>query len=194
MSYGRRVIYTDEAFITAQNVVAEVNKALLVHLQNRTEIQVLYDYYRGITPILDKTKEIREEINHKVNENIAYEIVQFHKGFGFGEEIQCIRREASQHAEKAGEHSESDTQHDNDVAQDISALNGYLADADKHACDNEIAEWLLFVVLATDSRVRDRHIKKAMIHLSRCIASTRETPLLCIAAESVISLSCVSPM
>lgn len=143
MSYGRRVIYTDEAFITAQNVVAEVNKALLVHLQNRTEIQDLYDYYRGITPILSKTKEIREEINHKVNENIAYEIVQFHKGFGFGEEIQCIRREASQHAEKAGEHSESDTQHDYQIAQDISALNGYLADADKHACDNEIAEWLL---------------------------------------------------
>lgn len=143
MSYGRRVIYTDTAVITAQNVVAEVNKALQVHLQNRTEIQVLYDYYRGITPILDKTKEIREEINHKVNENIAYEIVQFHKGFGFGEEIQCIRREASQHTEKAGEHSEDDTQHDNDVATDISALNAYLADADKHACDNEIAEWLL---------------------------------------------------
>ena len=41
MSYGRRKIFNDEAEITAENVVREVNAAYLVHSDNRNEISEL---------------------------------------------------------------------------------------------------------------------------------------------------------
>ena len=85
MIYGRLKIYSDAKEITAENVVDEVNKAYSVHCRNQAEIRTLWEYYRGKTKILNKTKEIREEINHKINENRAYEIVKFHKGYVFGE-------------------------------------------------------------------------------------------------------------
>jgi SPP1 family phage portal protein len=131
MSYGRRRIFTDATEITSENVVEEVRKAALVHASNRAEIEKLYEYYRGKTAILSKKKEIREKINHKVNENRAYEVVSFHKGYTFGEAIQYVRRENS-----------ASGRIDDDIAADINALNGYMSDADKAACDNELAEWL----------------------------------------------------
>lgn len=131
MSYGRRVIYTDATEITKDNVVEEVRRASLVHETNRAEIDKLYRYYRGKTEILNKTKEVRETINHKVNENRAYEIVSFHKGYTFGEAIQYVRRE-----------NNANKNSDDLIASDINALNGYMSDADKAACDNEIAEWI----------------------------------------------------
>ena len=59
MSYGRRKIFADAREITLENVVEEVRKAVLVHDSNRNEINKLYDYYRGKTPILTKQKETR---------------------------------------------------------------------------------------------------------------------------------------
>lgn len=131
MSYGRRIIFTDATEITAENVVDEVRKAVTVHEANRAEITKLFDEYCGKTAILNKTKEVRESINHKVNENRAYEIVSFHKGYTFGEAIQYVRRENS-----------ANNTDDDAIATDINALNGYMADADKAACDNDIAEWI----------------------------------------------------
>ena len=92
MSYGRLKIYSDAKEITAQNVVDEVSKAYALHVRNRADIKTLWEYYRGKTKILHKTKEIREEINHRINENRAYEIVKFHKGYVSGEPIQYIHR------------------------------------------------------------------------------------------------------
>lgn len=67
MIYGRLKIYSDAKEITAENVVDEVNKAYAVHCRNQAEIRTLWEYYRGKTKILNITKEIREEINHKIN-------------------------------------------------------------------------------------------------------------------------------
>lgn len=131
MSYGRRTIYTDAAEITAANVVEEVRKAYLVHATNQAEIRKLHETYRGKTDILNKQKEVRASINHKINENRAYEIVSFHKGYTFGEAIQYVRRE---NTTAGGD--------DDVIAADINALNGYMADANKAACDNEVAEWI----------------------------------------------------
>ena len=78
VSYGRLKIYSDAKTITAENVVDEVSRAHATHVQNQAAIRKLWEYYRGKTQILTKTKEIREEINHKINENRAYEIVKFH--------------------------------------------------------------------------------------------------------------------
>ena len=131
MSYGRLKIYSDAKEITAENLVDEVNKAYAVHLRNKNDIDKLWKYYRGETNILFKTKEIREEINHKINENRAYEIVKFHKGYVFGEPIQYVRRENAMAKEA-----------DDILASEINSLNGYMADANKAACDNDIAEWM----------------------------------------------------
>lgn len=55
--FGRRKIYTDEEYITAENVVDVLRKAQLLHSQNQNEIQYLWDYYRGNTPILGEVRK-----------------------------------------------------------------------------------------------------------------------------------------
>ncbi len=82
--FGRKQIYTDVEAITADNVVEVLRQALNDHAVNQGEIQYLWDYYRGKTPILGKKKEIRESINHKICVNRANEIVTFKRGYGFG--------------------------------------------------------------------------------------------------------------
>lgn len=132
MSYGRRIIYTDATVITIENVADEVRKAMTVHEINRLEIERLWEYYRGKTKVQTKTKEIRETINWKVPENRAYEVTSFYDGYIFGEPIQYVRRE------KAGNGNSDDA-----LAADINALNGYMADAGKTACDRKIGQWML---------------------------------------------------
>lgn len=131
MSYGRLKIYSDAKEITAENVIDEVSKAYAVHCQNQAEIEALWNCYRGKTKILHKKKEVREEINHKINENRAYEVVKFHKGYVFGEPVQYVRRENT-----------ASKQADDVIAADINALNGYMADANKSSCDNSLSEWM----------------------------------------------------
>ena len=123
--FGRTQIYTDVEQITAENVVPVLLKALTVHAQNSNEIEYLWDYYRGKTPILGKTKEVRETINHKICVNRANEIVTFKLGYGFGEPIQYIRR---------GQ--------DESLTDDINLLNEYMFQENKQAEDNALAEWL----------------------------------------------------
>lgn len=123
--FGRRKIYTDEVVITESNVVDVLMKAVSVHAQNQSEIEYLWDYYRGKTPILGKTKEVRETINHKICVNRANEIVTFKRGYGFGEPIQYIRR---------GQ--------DESLTDDITALNDYMLDQNKHSEDSTLAEWM----------------------------------------------------
>jgi SPP1 family phage portal protein len=123
--FGRRQIFTDVATITAENVVPILEKALLVHAQNQNEIEYLWGYYRGKTPILSKEKEVRESINHKINVNRANEIVTFKRGYGFGEPIQYIRRGL-----------------DEEMSDEVQELNEYMFLAGKQARDSDLAEWL----------------------------------------------------
>ena len=123
--FGRTQIYTDEVVITRDNVVSVLEKAVLVHSQNQNEIEYLWNYYRGKTPILGKEKEIRPTINHKINVNRANEIVTFKRGYGFGEPIQYIHRGV-----------------DDSRSDEVQALNEYMFLAGKHARDSELAEWL----------------------------------------------------
>ena len=132
MSYGRREILTDATEITTENVIAEVRAAFAVHSANRSEIEKLYKHYKGEAAILGKTRETRPEINHKINENHAYEIVSFHKGYVFGEPIKYVRRENS-----------FSNVADDVIAADINALNGHMANAGKKSCDQALGEWIL---------------------------------------------------
>lgn len=124
--YGRRKIYTDVAEITEANVVDVLLKAMNTHSFNQSQIDYLWNYYCGKTPILKKQKEIRETINHKICVNRANEIVSFKKGYGWGEPIQYIRRGQNE-----------------DLTDDINALNEYMFQENKSAEDATLAEWLL---------------------------------------------------
>lgn len=123
--FGRTKIYTDVEVITSENVVDVLTKAVSVHSQNQNDIDYLWDYYRGKTDILGKVKEVRDNINHKIAVNRANEIVNFKRGYGFGEPIQYIRRGS-----------------DESLTDDINELNEFMFSQNKHAEDSTLAEWM----------------------------------------------------
>lgn len=90
--HGRRNILTSEKQITDANILEVLQKAFLIHSQSRSEIIWLKNYHRGIQSILNRTKEVRPEINNRVVENHAAEIVSFKVGYVFGSPIQLVQR------------------------------------------------------------------------------------------------------
>lgn len=121
---GRRVIKSSVRQITDENVLDVLRKALSEHNTNRSEINYLWDYYRGKQPILYRKKEVRPEICNKIVENRANEIVSFKVGYLCGEPIQYIGRST-----------------DESVTNAISALNELMFAEDKATQDQEIVEW-----------------------------------------------------
>ena len=123
--FGRRVIYTDVDEITPENIETVLRESLLIHQVNRSEIQYLYEYYRGKQPILNRKKDVRPEINNKVVENMANYIVSFKTGYLMGEPIQYVAR---------GKDSAS-------VSESVIQLNEYVFAEEKAAKDKELADW-----------------------------------------------------
>lgn len=130
---GRRVIKTDETTVTIDNVVSILNQALPCHLKNREEINYLWHYYKGLQPILDRTKEVRPEICNRIVENRANEIVSFKSGYLMGEPLQYVSR---------GE---------GDIAEAINQLNEYVFAEEKATKDKELADW--FHICGTSYRM-----------------------------------------
>lgn len=131
---GRRVIMTDEKEITAENVVSVLQKAMIIHRANRSEIQYLWDYYRGKQPILNREKEVRPEICNKIVENRANEIVSFKSGYLMGEPLQYVGRGTNE-----------------DITDDINLLNEYVFAEEKATKDKELADW--FHICGTAFRI-----------------------------------------
>jgi SPP1 family phage portal protein len=123
-SFGRKIIYSSAKEITEANIEMELGKALSIHWQNREEIDYLDRYYRGDQPILYKEKRVRPEINNKIVENHALEIVRFMASQNFGEPIQYVSREK-----------------DKSVSDMIDKLNKYMLYRDKSFHDVQIGEW-----------------------------------------------------
>lgn len=117
---------------TTDNIVKIMNNILPIHEQNSQEIEYLYNYYRGNQPILNREKRIRPEINNKVVENHAYEIVEFKTGFTFGEPVQYVQR--------TRENTDSSTE----VIETklVSRLNELMFLNDKASKDRELGEWM----------------------------------------------------
>lgn len=122
--FGRRVIKSSVTEITDENVVEVLLKALSIHALNRSEIDYLWEYYKGKQPILNRTKEVRPEICNRIVENRANEIVSFKVGYLCGEPIQYVG--------KSGEES---------VTAAITRLNELMFAEDKASQDQEIVEW-----------------------------------------------------
>ncbi len=122
--FGRRVIKTSVSEVNEANVLDVLHKAFSVHAQNRSEIDYLWNYYKGDQPILHRKKDVRPEICNRVVENRANEIVSFKVGYLCGEPIQYVGRSTSE-----------------DVTEQITRLNEFMFAEDKASQDQELVEW-----------------------------------------------------
>ena len=123
-NYGRTIIYTNQNRIDESNIVKELDKALVFHTQNATEIEYLDRYYRGDQPILYRKKEVRPEVNNKVVENIALFIVETKTSEMVGEPIQFVLRGT-----------------DENKSRQIAELNSIMESEDKAFYDIELCRW-----------------------------------------------------
>ena len=123
MLFGRRIIYTQYEEVNRNNVVEILTQALAEHLANVDDIEYLYNYYRGIQPILFREKKVRKDINNRICENVANSIVQFKTGYLLEKPIQYVAR-------KEAVDNES-----------IAYLNDCMLLENKETRDKEIANW-----------------------------------------------------
>lgn len=130
--FGRRRIYSTTENITEDNVVSELNAVLSVHMLNMVEMEYLYWYRRGTQPILQREKTVRPEINNKIAENHAAEIVAFKNGY-------FLTQPAFYIARKKGA----------DVNEKIKRLNEYLYLSGKQQVDNIVTDWFHTVGVGT---------------------------------------------
>lgn len=122
--FGRRRIYTTVDEITADNLVPLLNELLSVHIENMYAEEYLYWYRRGLQPILERVKEVRPEINNKVVENHASEIVAFKNGYFLTQPAFYVSR-----------------RDDTKVTDKVNKLNEYLYLSGKQDADNAIVDW-----------------------------------------------------
>lgn len=126
--FGRRKIYSSlkKNELTPENILNILPSVLRIHDLNSAEIDYLWNYYKGKQPILQKEKKVREDINNKVLENHAYEIVEFKKSNDFGEPVQYVQK------------GEKDSEK---VNPEISLLNKFMESEDKSSLDLDLSEW-----------------------------------------------------
>lgn len=84
---GRLRIYTSLSAEDA-NISAILEKAIVAHATNRTDIEYLVNYYLGDQPILDRVKTVRPDINNKVVLNYAMATVRDITGYFMGTPVQ----------------------------------------------------------------------------------------------------------
>lgn len=120
--YGRLDIYSTYDDINEENLVTELNSALVYHVKNLFEEEYLYWYTRGVQPILNRTKEVREDILNKVQVNTASEIVDFKNGY-------FLTQPTSYTSRRKG------------VQTKLKKLNEYTYRSGKAEADNKTADW-----------------------------------------------------
>ena len=122
--FGRRDIYATYDDINRDNLIDALNEALAVHTVNMMEEEFLYWYRRGVQPILGRKKEIRPEINHRVVESHADEIVNFKDGWFLTQPAVYVSRSQ-----------------DEDVLKAVDKVNEYLYRSGRHHADCQIVDW-----------------------------------------------------
>ena len=120
--FGRLDIYASFDEITPDNVIEELNSALVYHVQNLLQENFLYWYRRNVTPILGRRKEVRPEILNVVQEAHADEICTFKNGYFLTQPCTFVAR-------RKGAQSK------------VNKLNEYLYRSGKQSADNDIVNW-----------------------------------------------------
>ena len=123
--FGRRKLTTREDHIGADNIVNDLANQSVDFLFNQQAIMYLDRYYRGDQPILYRAKNVRKEINNKVMENHAFEIVESQVADLCGEPVQyALKGEENEEKSKA-----------------IMLLNRFMESEDKASLDIERERW-----------------------------------------------------
>ena len=128
---GRKEIRTSYSEITTRKQLLEVlDQAQAIHNINVEDINVLEDYYGGVHPILLRVKTIRSDINNIVIRNLPYAIVEFKKGYTFGNTIQYVQKRGNIQPDPASISTDNK----------VSGLNVVMSLEDKATKDIELAE------------------------------------------------------
>lgn len=140
---GRYEVLTDAERVDSSNVVEVIQQARMAFGTNREQARYLWDYYRGNQPVLwDKVKDVRPEIDNRVVENHAKEIVDFKVGYQLAEPMQYVlRHHDGSKGPLAGEGDESEEGRDAHLA-DINELNTLMFADGKETDDRELFEWM----------------------------------------------------
>lgn len=120
-THGRRRIYTSIDDITEDNVLQIVNEALVTHAWNAYEEKYLSDYRRGITPILQRTKDRNSFVLNKITEANAEMICTYKDGVFLSQPAFYTARKPK-------------------VQSKVGKLNEYLYRSGKHLADNKIVD------------------------------------------------------
>lgn len=128
--HGRRKIILDATEITDENIIPTLVKAVAIHEQNRSEIEYLYDYKRGIQPSLNREKKVRPEIVSHIVENRAAEIVDFRTGY------MCGESKAIQYIATCSEGRKEN------LTKLVAELNEYMDDVDMPTIDKDLFDWV----------------------------------------------------
>lgn len=128
ITFGRSVIYTDVEEINRENVTQVLDKALQTHTKNRSDIQYLYDVYRGKMDILMREKTYNAEITNKTVVNYPFRIVQFKTGYELGKPIQYTYRDGRDHTDSS--------------VEELILFNDYMMQCGKHTEDISLWEWI----------------------------------------------------
>ena len=121
---GRRKIFVSEDEITADNIVNVMNEILSLHIFNYQQEEYLYWYRRGVQPILNRQREIRNELTKRVVVNNANQVVTFKNGYFMTEPA-----------------SYSSRVDDETITQQVKQFNEYCYSAGKSIVDNELVDW-----------------------------------------------------
>ena len=124
---GRKPIWTSFDRFDPNNegeIIAEINSALSIHVENLIAMEYLYWYRRGVTPIYARKKKVRSDICAKINVNHAEEIVDFKNGYFYTSPLfYTSRKEGEENADK------------------VEKLNEYLYRSGKQTADNKMTDW-----------------------------------------------------
>lgn len=119
---GRKLITTNYKNINKSNIVNVINTALPIFVANESQIEYLFNYYKGVQPILEREKKYHKEINNKIIENHAREIVAFKVGYLLWKPIEYVSRK------------------DNIESSSLENLNDFMLLEDKVGKDKTIAK------------------------------------------------------
>lgn len=131
---GRKKIYTDAQEIADENVIAVLNQALIDHQHNRTQIDFLVNFEKGLQP-LQRKKKVRKEIDIKSISNLAHQITEFWLGYFWGNHMAFVQ--------KSDKHPKGSNPSENDSA--ITLLN-QMYDAEDMERKDQILAYYLEVV------------------------------------------------
>lgn len=115
--------YKSTDLLDAGKLANLINTTMLEHLANKSEIDYLVNYKKGVQPILQKTKLVRPEVNNTLVVNHAQMITRNIIGYFLGTPIQYIQNG------------------DTDLKDEIDLLNRLVAYEDKASVDKEIGEF-----------------------------------------------------